>query len=359
MAIFENNLFFHQCGNMDAIGIDKWTYPALFQEQISDNIVRCTLCPHNCVLRDGKYGICSTRLNIKGTLYTIAYGNPCSTHIDPIEKKPLFHFLPGTKIYSLATSGCNFRCLNCQNWEISQTSPHKTDHYDLTPEDIVRQALQLNIKSLAFTYTEPTVFYEYLLDTANIARQHKMRNVLISNGYINEKPLLELCQYLDAANIDLKCFDDKVYHTLTGGRLKPVQNTLNLLKEHHIWLEITNLLIPSYSDDPKMIQAMCNWLVANGFEETPLHFSRFFPTYKLSHLLPTAIETLIQAKQIAENAGIQYVYIGNIPALENENTFCPNCKKLIIERSGYRIAKNLIKNNRCFFCGETISGIWE
>jgi pyruvate formate lyase activating enzyme len=280
-------------------------------------------------------------------------------HVDPIEKKPLFHFFPGTKIYSLATSGCNFRCLNCQNWEISQTSPREADHYDLKPEDIVQQALQNNIKSLAFTYTEPTVFYEYLLDTAKIAHQHNLKTVLISNGYINEQPLLELCQYLDAANIDLKCFDDTVYHKLTGGRLEPVLNALKLLKAQDVWLEITNLLIPSYSDSPEMIQAMCNWLVANGFENTPLHFSRFFPNYKLLHISPTAVKTLLLAKEIAENAGIKYVYIGNIPDLENENTYCPNCKKLVVERSGYRVGKNLIFENKCSFCGEPISGIWE
>jgi len=336
----------------------------LYQENVPDtsehiNVARCLICPHNCNVQEGKHGLCKTRINIRGILSSIAYGNPCSISIDPIEKKPLFHFFPGSRIYSLATAGCNFRCLNCQNWQISQSSPEDCDHYELMPADIVQQALQHGTNSIAFTYTEPTVFYEYVLDTAKIAHENGLKTVLISNGYINQNPLTDLCPYLDAANIDLKCFDDSVYHKLTGGRLQPVLETLKTLKAQGVWLEITNLLVPTWTDSPNMIQEMCKWLVDNGFLETPLHFSRFFPTYKLSHLPTTPESVLINAKEIAEKSGIKYVYIGNLPQLHGENTYCPNCRKLLVERIGYVVKNNSIHNGNCKFCGEPIVGIWE
>jgi pyruvate formate lyase activating enzyme len=344
---------------MKTIASEKWSRLARYQEKLTDKAVRCHLCPHNCTIHEGKQGICQTRINRNGELYTIAYGNPCSISIDPMEKKPLFHFLPGTDIYSLATAGCNFRCLNCQNWHISQSSPSMLNNYDLQPEELVENALNQNTNSIAFTYTEPTVFYEYMYDTAKIAHEKGIKTVLISNGYINEKPLTELCPYLDAANIDLKCFDDAKYHQLTGGPLQPVLDTLKTLKEKGVWLEITNLLVPGYSDNPDMIQKMCDWLVENDFSDTPLHFSRFFPTYKLDQLSPTSEKKLMKAKEIAEKSGMKFVYIGNLPGLHEENTFCPRCKQLLIERSGYVIKKKVIQNNLCPSCGESIPGIWE
>jgi len=343
---------------METTDLGKWSRLALFQENLPDNAVRCHLCPHNCMVHDGKYGICHTRVNYQGKLYSLAYGNPCSISVDPIEKKPLFHFFPGTEIYSLATAGCNFRCLNCQNWEISQSSPMKLDHYDLNPEEVVQQALRYNVNSIAFTYTEPTVFYEYVFDTAKIAHKKGLKTVIVSNGFINEKPLLNLCPYLDAANIDLKCFDDAVYHSLIGGRLNPVLETLKTLKEKGVWLEITNLLVPGYTDKLEYIQAMCDWLVGNGFSDTPLHFSRFFPAYKLEDLPPTAESVLIQAKDIAVKTGMKYVYIGNMPGLYGENTYCPSCKQLLVERLGYVVRKNFIHNEKCEFCGTPIAGVW-
>jgi len=343
---------------MEIIERGKWSQLGRYQEKLPGNVVRCHLCPHNCRIHAGKYGICRTRVNIQGELYSLAYGNPCSISVDPIEKKPLFHFFPGTGIYSLATAGCNFRCLNCQNWQISQTSPHELNTYDLMPEDVVQQALRRNTNSIAFTYTEPTVFYEYVYDTAKIAHENGLKTVYISNGYINEKPLLDLCPYLDAANIDLKCFDDAIYHQLTGGRLQPVLDTLKTLKAQGVWVEITNLLVPGYSDNPEMIQQMCDWLVENGFEDTPIHFSRFFANYKLTDLPPTAEKALLQAKKIAETSGIKYVYIGNIPGLHGENTWCPHCKQLLVERVGYVVKRNNIKKGLCGFCGEKIAGAW-
>lgn len=344
---------------METIDLGKWSRLALYQEKLSDKAVRCRVCPHNCIVHEGKSGLCKTRINVDGNLYSIAYGNPCSISVDPIEKKPLFHFFPESRIFSLATGGCNFRCLNCQNWNISQSSPQVFQSHDLPPENIVNQALLRDTNMIAFTYTEPTVFYEYMYETAKIAHEAGLKTVIVSNGYINQQPLLDLCPYLDAANIDLKCFDDAIYRKLAGGRLQPVLDTLKTLKEKHVWLEITNLLVPTFSDSPEMIQAMCSWLYENGFADTPLHFSRFFPTYKLEHIAPTSEETLKLAKEIAENAGVKYVYIGNRPDLNGENTYCSNCKQLLVERTRFTVIKNLIHNNQCNYCGEQIAGVWE
>ncbi len=338
---------------------------ASFQERIPDdqafNTVKCSLCPHNCTIMDGKTGVCRCRINRNGVLYTLTYGKPCSISVDPIEKKPLFHFFPGKEIFSLSTVGCNFHCLNCQNWSISQASPLESEHYELTPEEIVNQAQRHNTDCIAFTYTEPTVFYEYMYDIAAIAHEQGLKTVMVSNGYINPDPLLALCPNLDAANIDLKCFDDVIYRKLTGGGLQPVLDTLKLLKENGVWLEITNLVIPSWTEARHMIESMCEWLVGNGFSDTPLHFSRFFPNYKLSKLQPTSAINLIMAKEIAENAGLKYVYIGNIPMLHGENTVCPNCRKTLVVREGYLVRENNIEvsdKSRCRFCKEPVAGVF-
>jgi pyruvate formate lyase activating enzyme len=341
--------------NLDGIGLRL----AHYQDKRANKVVHCFLCPHLCMLQEGQSGICRTRVNRGGDLYTLAYGNPCSLAVDPMEKKPLFHFFPGTKIYSLATGGCNFRCHNCQNWQISQVSPEDPDQFELMPEEVVEQALSHHTNSIAFTYTEPTVFYEYVFDTAKAAHENGLRTVWISNGYINEKPLLDICPYLDAANIDLKCFDDKVYRKLTGGRLQPVLETLITLKAQGVWLEITSLLIPEITDNSAMIGAMCRWLVEHGFAETPLHFSRFFPAFKLTELPPTSEHSLVQAKEIAEAAGMKYVYIGNLPGLKGENTYCPHCKQMVVERKGYVVKQNALQKGRCAFCGEVVAGVFS
>jgi len=286
---------------------------ASYQKQLDGQRVECLLCPHNCVLKEGQTGICRTRENNGGTLYSNAYGNPCSVAVDPIEKKPLYHFLPGSKILSIATAGCNLRCLNCQNWSISQVNPTENSAYELMPEAVVELALKEGTESIGFTYTEPTVFFEYMLETAKLARQKGIKTVMVSNGFINPEPLKELCGYLDAANIDLKVFDEATYKKLAGARLKPVLDTLQTLKSEYVWLEITNLLVPGFSDDPIKIQEMCHWLVINGFSDTPLHFSRFFPSYKLPDTKPTEVETVLQGCEIAKKSGIRYVYSGNMP----------------------------------------------
>jgi len=321
--------------------------------------VKCQICPNNCILREGLDSICRTHIVNDDKLYTIAYGNPCSVHIDPIEKKPLFHFLPATQSFSIATAGCNLACLNCQNWEISQQSPRNSQNIELFPSAVVAEAVKNGCKTIAYTYSEPTAFYEYMFDTARLAKARGIKNLLISNGYINEKPLRDLAKYIDVANINLKSFSEEIYAKLNGGSLQPILNTLKILKEEGVWLEITNLIVPTWTDKMDMITEMCAWLVKNGFVENPLHFSRFFPLYKLTSLPYTPESTLEKAQSIALKAGIKYVYIGNVPGTPAENTYCPSCKKNVIERRGFAILTNNLKAGNCKFCGTKIAGVWS
>lgn len=335
----------------------KWSKEVFYFEK-KDGAVICGVCPHNCLINEGKGGFCNNKVNYKGTLYSIGYGNPCSLNIDPIEKKPLLHFMPQTKSLSLAIAGCNFRCLNCQNWSISQVGPHETRNMELWPEQVVTYARKNKCDSVSFTYSEPVVFYEHMYDTAKIAHEKNMATVLVSNGYINEKPLRALAKYISAANIDLKSFDEKKHMELTRGELKHVLNTLKVLKEEQVWVEITNLVVPQWSDDMDTIKRMCDWLVQNNLEHFPLHFSRFSPMYKLTHLPATPVSALEKAHKIAKEAGMKYVYIGNVPGHESENTFCPKCKKVLIERRGYTNLTNHIEKGQCAFCKEKIDGVW-
>lgn len=340
-----------------ADGLWKWSKEAMFYEQAS-GVVKCHKCPNECALGEDETGRCRNRINHKGKMYTIAYGNPCAVHIDPIEKKPLFHFLPGTRAYSIAAAGCNFACLNCQNWEISQVSPRETQNADLMPEAVVSQCVGAGCESIAYTYSEPTTFYEYAYDTARLARARGIRNVWKSNGYINEEPLRKLCRYIDAANIDLKCFDDEHYARLSNGSLAPVLRTLRVFKEEGVWLEITHLVIPGWTDDPVMIRKMCEWLVAGGLGGCPLHFSRFIPLYKLTQLPTTPVSILETARDIASKAGMRYVYVGNVPGHGAENSYCPKCGRMLLERRGFSILQNNLSNGRCRFCAEKIEGVW-
>jgi pyruvate formate lyase activating enzyme len=337
---------------------NKWTKEAMFYT-VTPRGVKCGICPNDCTLRPGELSDCRNRINQSNKLYTIAYGNPCAVHIDPIEKKPLLHFHPKSTIFSIATAGCNFGCLNCQNWEISQQSPGKTRNYDLMPEKVVEVCIEKKCPSIAYTYAEPISFYEYMYDTSRLAHENKIKNVMVSNGYINQAPLEKLVPYIDAANIDLKAFRDDIYLRLTAGQLQPVLNSLKILKENNVWLEITNLIVPSWTDDFDMITQMCDWLVENGFDETPLHFSRFHPTFKLTQLPETPVSTLIKARNIALKAGCRYVYIGNAPGKGFENTICPQCGKTVVERRGYTILDYQISGNKCKNCNTIINGIWN
>lgn len=336
----------------------KWSREALFYTKTADGL-QCEKCPHGCLLiNDGDAGFCRSRIARNGKIYTIAYGNPCAVHIDPIEKKPFFHFLPTTRAFSIAAAGCNFRCLNCQNWQISQVSPNDSENVDLMPGKVVEACVNSGCESIAYTYSEPTTFYEYAYDTAKMARDRKIHNLLKSNGYINEKPLRQLCRVLDAANIDLKIFDEEIYRKLSSGALAPVLRTLKVLREEGVWLEVTNLVIPTWSDSLDTIQRMCDWLCANGLDDAPLHFSRFTPLYKLSQLPPTPTATLEKAHAIAKKAGIKYIYLGNVAGHWAENTYCPKCGKTVVERRVFAILASNIVNGACKFCGQKISGVW-
>jgi pyruvate formate lyase activating enzyme len=336
----------------------KWTREALFYTTTPKGI-RCLICPNECDIKEGETGDCHNRLSKKGKLYTIAYGNPCAVHIDPIEKKPLLHFLPGSQAFSIATAGCNLACLNCQNWTISQKSPEETQNYDLLPDKLVATCLSNQCQSIAYTYSEPITFYEYTYDSAQLAHREGIRNVMVSAGYINRDPLLKICKVIDAANIDLKSFSEDIYLKLNAGKLQPVLDTLITMKNEGVWLEITNLVVPSWTDDLDMIKKMCGWLAQNGFEETPLHFSRFHPMYKLTQLPPTPVNILKSAREIAFKEGLKHVYIGNVPGLGAENTFCSHCKKLVIERRGYQILQNHVISGKCEYCGSHVAGVWS
>lgn len=330
---------------------------AMFQQETPRGIM-CLICPNECVLKEGEVSQCNNRIVRNSKLYTMAFGNPCSVNVDPMEKKPLYHFLPGSRAYSIATAGCNLACLNCQNWTISQTRPDKTRNYDLMPERVVDEAIKNNCRSIAYTYSEPVSFYEYVYETSILARKAGVKNVLKSNGYINPEPLKKLCTVADAANIDLKSFNENTYLKLSGGKLQPVLESLKIYRDSGIWLEITNLIIPTWTDKLDEIGSMCKWLSENGFRDTPLHFSRFFPTFKLEQLPPTPVDLLNNAARIAAGEGLRYVYTGNVPGNEQSDTKCPSCGSKLIARQGYRIVFNNITGGKCNKCGKEIKGVW-
>jgi pyruvate formate lyase activating enzyme len=337
----------------------RWSHEAHSYRKLDGGRVMCGICPNRCLLSPGDRSICRSKVNRDGKLYTLVYGNPCAVHVDPIEKKPLYHFQPQSKTFSLATTGCNLRCLNCQNWEISQAKPHEVRHIELFPPEAVAAAKRASCTSLAFTYSEAITFFEYTLATARMARQAGLSNLLISNGYVNRSPLLELCRVLDAANINLKSFDDGVYRKLNGGRLQPVLNTLETLRDNGVHLEITTLVVPGYVDDEEMLKRMCSWILTRVGPDCPLHFLRFFPRYKLDRLPPTPVDTLTRFRSLALREGIHYVYIGNVPEHEGNHTYCHQCGKLLIRRQGYIITAADLVEGRCRFCGTVVPGVWQ
>jgi len=323
--------------------------------------VQCELCPKLCLIQPGQSGECRVRINIDGVLRTVVYGYPCSIHIDPIEKKPLFHFLPGSSILSIATVGCNLHCKNCQNWEISQANPEdgNVPAYNCPPERLVAEANKYKCQSLAYTYTDPIVYYEYTYDSAMLAHEAGIRNVLVTAGYVNEEPWKKLLQYVDAANIDLKAITEDFYREVCSATLKPVQNALILAKASGILVEVTNLVIPTLNDGPKQLRELARWIKMNLGADTPLHFSGFYPRYQMKNLPPTSLRTLETARNIAMSEGLNYVYIGNVASKEGQNTYCPGCNGLLIERSGYTILQNRLGQGRCPDCSKEIYGVWR
>ena len=323
--------------------------------------VQCELCPKLCLIQPGQSGECRVRINIDGVLRTVVYGYPCSIHIDPVEKKPLFHFLPGSKILSIATVGCNLHCKNCQNWEISQANPEEGNipAYNCPPERLVAETNKYQCPSIAYTYTDPIVYYEYTYDSAKLAHEAGIRNVLVTAGYINEQPWKKLLQYVDAANIDLKAITEDFYREVCSATLKPVQNALIVAKASEILVEVTNLVIPTLNDEPEQMRELSRWIKMNLGADTPLHFSGFYPRYQMRNLPATSLRTLETARKIAMEEGLNYVYIGNVASREGQNTYCPGCKKLLIERSGYTILKNRLRFGRCPDCSKEIYGVWR
>lgn len=324
---------------------------ANWYKKLSNNRVRCDLCNHHCVINDGNRGICGVRENKKGTLYSLVYGKVIASHIDPIEKKPLFHYLPGSYSFSIATVGCNFRCTHCQNSDISQMP---VDHnrimgQEVSPEQIVNLAEKNECESISYTYTEPTIFMEYAIDIAKLAKEKGIKNVFVTNGYMTEEVLNEVYPYMDAANVDLKGFTEEHYKNICGARLKPVLNSIKLMKKLGVWIEITTLIIPTVNDSEEKLRELAEFILSVG-EEIPWHVSRFHPTYKMTNIPSTPIKTVIKARQIGLDVGLRYVYTGNIPGDEGENTYCYNCGKIIIQRFGYNVGKVNVKDSKCLYC---------
>jgi len=332
---------------------------ASFYEQLPGGEIRCNLCPNRCLLAEGQTGICRSRQNISGKLYSLIYGRPAIIHVDPIEKKPFYHFLPGTQVYSLASAGCNLRCKYCQNWDIAQKAPGEIESMEKSPSQIVDEAIKSSTPSIAITYSEPVVNYEYVLDIGKEARKRGIKTVIVSNGYINPEPLQQLLPYLDAVKIDLKGFNDKFYQEIVGGRLEPVLETLKILKEEGIWFEIVYLILPGYNDDLEEIKKMAVWIKENLGENVPLHFSRFYPMYQMENLPPTPEEMIKNARKVALETGLKYVYTGNIADEEGSTTFCPLNGQPLIVRKGYFIEENYLKDGHSDLCPIRIPGIWE
>jgi len=328
-------------------------------ERLLSGDIQCLLCPRLCVIPEGKTGTCHIRQNRKGKLFSLTYARPCSVNIDPVEKKPLFHFLPGTPTLSMATVGCNLRCVFCQNWSISQAEPGEVPVQNLSPEALVRLARQRKCPSLSYTYSEPTVFYEYMYDTAWLAKQNGIRNAAITCGYINPEPLKKLCTVLDATHVDLKGFSDKTYRQVAAAKLAPFLETLQTYHDQGVWLEVGYLVIPTVNDSTEEIGAMCQWVVKNLGPDTPVHFLRFFPQHKLTHLPPTAVSQLEAAAAMAKKAGVRYVYVGNVPGHPLNHTYCHHCGKLLIKRAGYFLEEMNLRAGRCKYCKTKIPGIWK
>ncbi len=332
----------------------KWWHPT------ENKRVVCTLCPRYCNIPEGKIGFCYVRRNVGGALYSSAYGRPTGFAVDPIEKKPLNHFYPGTTILSFGTAGCNLGCKFCQNWTMSKARLDEQNALYVTPEEVVRLAQKYNTPSIAFTYNDPVIFGEYVMDISEIAKQVGIHTVMVTNGYIDKEARKEVFKDIDGANVDLKAFDENFYYRLTNGHLQPVLDTLIWLKkETEVWVEITNLIIPRENDQPDEIARMCDWILENLGDEVPLHFTAFHPDFKMLDHPPTPYATLRMARELALKRGIKYVYVGNVHDPEGQTTFCPNCGRPLIERDWYTIPEIHLKDGKCPYCSYEIAGRWE
>jgi pyruvate formate lyase activating enzyme len=337
----------------------RFTIEARFYEKLPYKKIKCKLCPRECVIDDRERGYCGVRENRGGTYYSLVYARVCAAHVDPIEKKPLFHFLPGSMAFSVATAGCNVNCKMCQNWDISQSRPEQVNSTYIPPKDLAALCRQNQCPSIAYTYSEPVVFSEYVLDSAAAGRAAGVKSVVISGGYIQEEPLKQLCARVDAIKIDLKAFSEKFYKEVVNGELKPVLNTLATIRKQGTWSEVVYLVVPSLNDTDEEFRGLARWIKTELGPDVPLHFSRFHPEYLLKNLPPTPLPTLERAKAICDAEGLHYVYIGNVPGHPAESTWCPKCRRVVVERAGFTVRAVHLDGGKCRFCQQAIPGVWD
>ncbi len=334
---------------------------ARFYEKLQDKSVLCLVCPRECLIGDGRRGFCGTRENSDGILYTLVYGRIAAHNVDPIEKKPFYHFLPGTQAYSIATAGCNMWCKFCQNWQLSQSKPEKLQSRttSMSPKNVVNDALRYRSLSIAYTYNEPTVFTEFVYDCAAEGKKAGVHSVVVSNGYINPEPLEKLCEVISAYKVDFKAFSKSFYRDITGGERDDVLNTIKRLKKTGMWTELVHLTIPTLNDNDRDFKEMGDWLMGEIGPDIPVHFTRFHPMYRLTNLPVTPVSTLERARNILMDKGMKFVYVGNVPGHPANSTYCPNCGKEVIKREGFRVDKIRINNGACTDCGTLIPGVWS
>jgi pyruvate formate lyase activating enzyme len=337
---------------------DRFVVEALHYEKLEHKKIRCTLCPRECVIDDLERGYCGVRENRDGTYYTLVHSRPCTYHADPIEKKPLFHFHPGTLAYSIATAGCNVNCKMCQNWEISQARPEQIRSLYMPPKKVASMAADSGCRSIAYTYSEPIVFFEYMMDSARAGHERDVLSVVVTGGYITEKPLRELCRAVDAIKVDLKAYSEQFYRDIVNGTMQPVLDALVTMRAAGVWTEIVYLVVPTLNDGDDEFRGLARWIRANLGVDVPVHFTRFHPQYLLKNLPPTPVKTLERAKEIADAEGLRYVYLGNVPGHSAESTYCPGCGRAVIGRLGYTIQSIDIEKGACGHCGHEIPGVW-
>jgi len=337
----------------------RYVREARYYQKQPHKKIECQLCPRGCVIDDRERGYCGVRENRGGTYYTLVHSRVCSAHIDPIEKKPFFHVYPGTMAFSIATAGCNVNCKFCQNWEISQVRPEQVRSVYLPPRRLAALAKENRCTSIAYTYSEPVIFYEYMVDSAEAGHAAGIKSVVVTGGYIHKDPLKELCRKVDAIKVDLKAFSEKYYREIVNGELQPVLDGLVTMREQGMWTEIVYLVVPTLNDSDTELRGLARWVKSELGQDVPLHFSRFYPQYLLKNLPPTPIKTLERAKAIADAEGLHYVYIGNVPGHPAESTYCPKCHRVLVKRVGYLVEGIHIRNGKCQYCGQEIAGLWK
>ncbi len=337
----------------------RFTVEAKFYEKLPFRKIKCKLCPRECVIDDRERGYCGVRENRGGVYYTLVHSRVCSAHIDPIEKKPFFHFHPGSLAFSVATAGCNVNCKMCQNWEISQVRPEQVRASYLPPKELAALARQNRCASIAYTYSEPVIFYEYMADAAEAGRAAGVKSAVVSGGYIQDEPLKQLCQRVDAIKVDLKAYSEKFYREVVNGELKPVLKALALMRKLGMWTEIVYLVVPTLNDSEQEFRGLARWVKTELGLEVPVHFTRFHPQYLLKNLPPTPVSTLERAKAIADAEGLRYAYVGNVPGHAGENTYCPRCRRAVVERMGFTIRNIRLRKGKCQYCQQAIAGVWE